>query len=67
MDDITKLIQDLKQQITKDYAEMNASVQRSIDMVDEILRLLNEQYHSDFNFQYASCKKLVVKFPDIQT
>lgn len=49
MDDILTLLQELKQQITQDYAEMNTSVQRSIDKVDDILRLLSEQYRSDFN------------------
>ncbi len=47
MDDILTLLQDLKQQIHQDYAEMNASVQRSIDKVDDIIAYINENYLSD--------------------
>ncbi len=46
-ENIIKLLQEVKQQITQDYAEMNASVQRSIDKVDDIIAYINENYLSD--------------------
>ena len=51
LNEIMDILQDIKQQMSSDfnelkqcYMDMNDSIQRSIDNIDDILRHINERY-----------------------
>ena len=54
LNEIMDILQDIKQQMCSDfnemkqcYMDMNASVQRSIDTIDDSFMHLNKKYHSN--------------------